>query len=614
MKMQKQNRAEEKKKEKKEKKIFAVLAGFLYAFCLTFGYQLEQNGNVAFRSVWTYVSILLLGSVFSVLLIIIFRRMKRRRKMQQTSADQAFCRKSYLITAAILFACYFIVFLGVYPGFFVYDANEELMEVVSRNFTTHHPLLHVLLLGGIIQLVHKLTASYNAGIACFILLQMTAMSFLLAYEIEKLRMEGMKKCWRIISTLYLALFPTIVMYVLCSTKDGLFAGMLTVFVLELRELLKQAKAQKRQHGTETERQTELLSQQNDVPLQQTGASAQRADTLLQSEIAGTDRPDHQNPERLSGCFFRLSASALLMCLFRHNGFYALLVFAILLFCLCKKLGLRRHVKKLAYLFAGVIVCYFLFSKGAAALLHAYDGENQELFTVPIQQIARVYRMEGDTLSEEQKETILAILPEDALSYYRPKLADPVKVHFNNEAFAADKGKYISLWFTLLREHPFTYLNAWMMTSYGFWYPGAVIDVYEGNTTYTFTYGESSYFGYETEEPGTRQSLIPAIDRFYRWLSLDATIQKLPVISLLFSPGMLFFVWVFVLAYLLYAGYWRRTFAYLPAVLVFLTVLLGPTYLVRYVIYLWMLLPVLLWEIFKTSRSRKPRRKKKVEKT
>lgn len=612
MKMQKQNRAEEKKKEKKEKKIFAVLAGFLYAFCLTFGCQLEQNGNVAFRSVWTYVSILLLGSVFSVLLIIIFRRMKRRRKMQQTSADQAFCQKSYLITAAILFICYFIVFLGVYPGFFVYDANEELMEVVSRNFTTHHPLLHVLLLGGIIQLVHKLTASYNAGIACFILLQMTAMSFLLAYEIEKLRMEGMKKCWRIISTLYLALFPTIVMYVLCSTKDGLFAGMLTVFVLELRELLKQAKAQKRQHGTETERQTELLSQQNDVPLQQTGASAQRADTLLQSETAVTkaalqqekaavtDRPDHQNPERLSGCFFRLSASALLMCLFRHNGFYALLVFAILLFCLCRKLGLRRHVKKLAYLFAGVIVCYLLFSKGAAALLHAYDGENQELFTVPIQQIARVYRMEGDTLSEEQKETILAILPEDALSYYRPKLADPVKVHFNNEAFAADKGKYISLWFTLLREHPFTYLNAWMMTSYGFWYPGAVIDVYEGNTTYTFTYGESSYFGYETEEPGTRQSLIPAIDRFYRWLSLDADIQMLPVISLLFSPGMLFFVWVFVLAYLLYAGYWRRTFAYLPAVLVFLTVLLGPTYLVRYVIYLWMLLPVLLWECHAAS--------------
>ncbi len=35
--------------------------------------------------------------------------------------------------------------------------------------------------------------------------------------------------------------------------------------------------------------------------------------------------------------------------------------------------------------------------------------------------------------------------------------------------------------------------------------------------------------------------------------------------------------------------------YLPVVFCFLTVLLGPTYLVRYVVYLWAALPFLLAE-------------------
>ena len=86
--------------------------------------------------------------------------------------------------AGMIFLLYIPVFLAVYPGFFVYDAQDELLQVMTRNFTTHHPLVHVLALGGMIQLVHKLTGSYNMGIACYTLFQMAVLAGILAGVLE----------------------------------------------------------------------------------------------------------------------------------------------------------------------------------------------------------------------------------------------------------------------------------------------------------------------------------------------------------------------------------------------------------------------------------------------
>jgi hypothetical protein len=177
----------------------------------------------------------------------------------------------------------------------------------------------------------------------------------------------------------------------------------------------------------------------------------------------------------------------------------------------------------------------------------------------------------------------------------------VKASFNNEAFEKNPGKYLKLWLEIGIKHPFAYLNAWFMTSYGFWYPDTVIDVYRGNTVFTFTYGDSSYFGYEVEEPGERHSYLPILDSFYRWLSLEPDIQQIPVVSLLFSPGFLFWAALLLLGYFFYEKQYGKLLPYVLPMLVWLTVTLGPTYLVRYVVFLWVLFPVLLWDLFDNYR-------------
>ena len=53
------------------------------------------------------------------------------------------------------------------------------------------------------------------------------------------------------------------------------------------------------------------------------------------------------------------------------------------------------------------------------------------------------------------------------------------------------------------------------------------------------------------------------------------------------------IYLFVVLYRLSKGRFDRVIPFLPIILTWLTVLLGPTYLVRYVAILWYALPLLL---------------------
>ena len=57
--------------------------------------------------------------------------------------------------------------------------------------------------------------------------------------------------------------------------------------------------------------------------------------------------------------------------------------------------------------------------------------------------------------------------------------------------------------------------------------GATENRFVGAIDGTFTYDKNSYFGYETEAPGVRESKIPVIDELYRKLSLEIYKERIP---------------------------------------------------------------------------------------
>ena len=530
----------------KKKWIIPGIFGGLFSFCMVVGAQLEKYESIPFREMRMWGSILILGILSGILGRYFWDKLQNtivENLENKEKEDVDFHIKSWLVKSIIIFLCYIPVFLAVYPGFFVYDAGHEYNEVATRIFSTHHPLAHVLLLGGVIHLVYKVTNSYNLGIACYTIIQMMFLSGVFGWCIEKLKTKGLKKKGQFIFAFYFGVCPVIVMYVLCSTKDGLFCGFLLLTLVMLQDFYADF------------------------------------ETFM------------QNKKKMVW----LIVSAVGMMLFRHNGFYAWIVMIPVVIFYMKK----KKVRWTMYLLT-IGIIYLLINKGLTNFLGASAYEKQEMLTVPIMQMARVYNYEE--VPEDDKMILNQYLSDDALKRYRPKLSDPVKGAFNNVAFNEDKVTFFKLWLKWGIEHPFNYVNAWFMTSYGFWYPDTVIDVYRGNTVFTYTYEDSSYFGYEVEAPGHRESKIPWLDELYRKMSLEIFQQKVPVISMLFSPGFMFWAMMFLLGFFLYVGEIRRIMPFMLPLLVWLTVILGPTYLVRYVLFLWFAVPLLLWEVVSFLRE------------
>jgi hypothetical protein len=512
-------------KIKFKEKICYCIASFLFLACMSVGKMADTKGGLDLTDVRAIITPVIVMPYLAALIAKLYGLMD---KLEPGLDNTTISRKEYMVYFVFMAACWGIVLLGVYPGFFVYDATDELMEVVTRQFTTHHPLFHVLYLGGIVQAGYKLFGSYNAGIFLFSIVQMLVFDVGILYVISKMSKFAFGRRFIRITVVYMGLFPIVPMIVLCSCKDSLFSLIMLVWIVRTYEF-----------------------------------------------TASDD----------GKCDIVWIILTCLLCLVRNNAVYAIIASAFVMAAVFKKKRL-----KFAGMAVGSIVLYFAISTMLVNMLNAQSSGHQEMLTVPIQQIARTYTLEQDVFSSADKAALYEYLPEEYLEKYNPKLADQVKIGFVNEKYDEDKGGFWKIWVAGLKKAPVSYLNAWLMTSYGYWYPDTVVDVYRGNNVYTFTYDESSFFGYETEMPGTRQSLIPAIDSLYRKLSINVFKERVPLASILFSMGFVFWLFVFVVGYIIKTGGTYKALPYIMPLMVVATLLLGPTYLPRYVFFIWICLP------------------------
>ena len=562
----------------KRGKLFATVYSAGLSFALVAGKQLHTVENFTVGDVKSWIQILILAIFFFGPVLYVLQWIAKKadegawnfrnkscvveETERESNADD--CKEarkkslnSFLLTWLIIFLCWIPVFLAFYPGAFVYDAQDEYVQVATRTFTTHHPLAHVLLLGGSVCFGNKFLGSYNAGIALYTIFQMVVLSGVFAYTITWLR-KYFSKGMCVGITLFYGVFPVFPMYAVCSAKDTLFNAAFLVMLVQMVKLLENAYAQNR--GSKIivtcEEKAEGRTKYN------------RRDVLL----------------------FVLSAAA--MMLFRNNGkmAYLVLLAGVIIWAVIhwKK---ERFWIRFAVMMLVAFVLYTGVDKALVFVTHAEKGGKQEILTVPIQQVTRTYKYSPEAFSQEDKELLISYIPEDVLAIYDADLSDLVKVHFDNEKFAENPSEFLGLWLRTFVKKPVTYLNAWFMTSYGYWYPDTVINVYGGQERFTFQYEESSYFGFETELPGERDSQFPWLEEQYRKMSLELYQQNVPGISMLFSPGFLF--WVFIGCVLM--SIYRKRYGWLiPMISVFLlwgTVILGPTFLVRYVLILWFALPV-----------------------
>ena len=80
------------------------------------------------------------------------------------------------------------------------------------------------------------------------------------------------------------------------------------------------------------------------------------------------------------------------------------------------------------------------------------SDPREMCSVLMQSAARVWNLDNQGLSEEEKEAFLSVIDEEGLNSYLSRFADPVKAYFNGKKFASDPGPFLKAWFSAGMRH------------------------------------------------------------------------------------------------------------------------------------------------------------------
>lgn len=477
----------------------------------------------------------------------------RKRESGKTEISP---RRMWLLYSLLIFLCWLPVFLAYYPSVFAYDAEGQLYQVIAHDYSTHHPLLHTLFLGAFFRLGGAL-GSYSAGMAVHSVAQMALMASAFGWALSYLYQKEIPRGTRIILLLFYGLFPANSVLALSTTKDVLFSALVMLTTLCFYRMV----CDRGMHA---------------------GRGKQTAYLVL----------------------------TVLMLLFRNNAVYAFVVSAPVLYLGIRKWlggeegknekagerdaegGEAAHIRCLRMTLL-VIALFALCSFSLKALTHAHSGSPREMLSVPLQQMARTRVAAEEELEPQMRLELEQYIPSEwVFAAYDPHLADPVK---NRAVIHDDPKGLIETWIRLGLKHPAIYIDAFLDNSLGLWY------VLDTSHAQVYGIGTESGFGYLSTDNRTmpagceivEHSLIPGLRALMEKIVSDNAYSRLPVVWLFFAPA---FYWWLLYLYLVTALYRKRYLQILPAVFptaYFLTLLLSPTVLVRYMYPLMVTIPVIL---------------------
>ena len=511
---------------------FAVVFGIIISFFYAAGYFLEAYESLDLKDKSFYLRWLAEAVLATGILYGIWESADRYGKKITSSAKitNIRCMPPRPLCLLILFLCWMPAWLSIFPGAFNYDAYAEWMQVVNRAVTSHHPVIHVLCVGGLLEGFHSLTGSYNTGIAVYTCLQMLILAGVFTYTLRFLQEFHVPDFFCLLALIFYGTSPVIQLFAVSTTKDVLFFAAQLLFLLSLIRLYC------------------------------------RRETFFQN--------------KKQAIMFGVSAFASMI--LRNNGLYIVVFTLAIVIFQC-----REYRKKLLSVCFLIGIAYGLYAGPFFRLFQVTAGGVEEMLSVPLQQMARVYRYDRDSLEAQDVELLCRIISKEDLESYRSTVSDFVKNGFQKEAFSENKKEFFALWCKWGVEHPLTYVNSFLINTVDFWYPGAVVDGYRHAD------GRSSYFDYNVDIPGEEKILLPRVHNYYETISHDSEAQKKPFAFLALSPG-----WYLVAAMTIFGYLWCRKRYELMITgsmlaLTMLTVLAGPMALVRYVLILYYAFPVLL---------------------
>lgn len=332
-------------------------------------------------------------------------------------------RHTYLFPFILLLVCWLPQLILAYPGNMCYDAWSQLAQYWGiETFTAHHPPMHTLLVGCFTKL-GIMIGSGNVGLYLYILFQAVLFAGVLAYVFYTMKYLSAPRWLRIFTFLTAVLSPYYTTYVSMVIKDNIYSYAVVLFIVELIYVL----------------------------------------------LYGMDyfkRKKH---------IFLIGLAIVAVIFFRNNGKYILYPTIVLLGILVVKWGKRQRDYKMTAKAVGVLIIPVLFAgfitNGVINYYNIDSGSIREALSLPFQQTARYVKEHDNEVTADEKGIIGKVLDYDKLAeVYDPRISDPVKATFNNDATSDELKAYFKVWTKQLFKHPIDYVAATVNQNYYLVYP------------------------------------------------------------------------------------------------------------------------------------------------
>lgn len=313
-----------------------------------------------------------------------------------------------------------IFFLFNYPGIVSVDTIHQLRMIQDSAYSTHHPLLHTLMIKVFYQVGYGLFHSVNAAIAAVSLFQILCVAAIFSYgAVTVYRFYGRKAS--VVFALIYFLLPYNIEFSATHRKDTLFSCFIFLMIVAYYRL-------------------------------------------------------SRLPIRKKADYFLLLLGAFGTGAFRKNGLYVLAACFVLYILIFVKDKISNEVFMPVLLIMIIAtVTSFALTPILKSALKAEDPDILETVGVPLQQVARVIA-DGCEIDEGQMQLLSQVIDIEGLkNAYVPYTVDPAKEYVrsgeNVDYIEKHKAEFVSLYFELGLKYPGEYVKAWIDQTRGYWNGG-----------------------------------------------------------------------------------------------------------------------------------------------
>ncbi len=525
------NEAEYKDKRK------LVLSGFLsliYSVFFVYGTIINNtydNFYYNFLANSILSTLLWIYSFTAIINFILIKILSYLEGRKSSSLSKKFLSYIFPISFIFLIVSWLPYFANFYPGLMSPDSLFQWCQSINECvLTNHHPVVHTLFIK-IFSSIGLNLKDPNLGLALYSISQLILMSLIYSYQITYLAKLGCDRLILLFSLLVFSLVPVFGFYSITMWKDVLFGGAVLLLVLQVHKIVNK----------------------NNISM---------ADSLI------------------------TVFSVVLVSLLRSNGLYVVIALVLFMYAFLRKKRKIVTILFLVPLCISIVIKYPVFK-----ILDIREGNFVENLGVPLKQMVGVVGqdLQIDSISYEY---ITTLVPEDVIKEnYNPYAIEPVKFHplFDNAFLEENKKEFFVVWLRLLKEHPITFIQTYLRSTYGFWYPEA-----QGYIVHQWEI-ETNDYGLTSNERFDQYKLTQYFYKFYNY----------PIIKYFTSDALYFWILIFTVGLSLYYKKYSILLVLSAPLLVFLTTIIATpiAYHPRYTFALYGLLPLFLYLISTLSRSR-----------